>query len=958
MKHSARNSGVEVHTNNGSTMRSARYAREAIHDRFSLYNSTSSVSSVGLKPLKRQVEGLESIPPSQTEHIEQLLECRPLETGPDGTLVDPEGRRRFLRGINVDGAMKLPAVPEMHSYDGDCRNPDDIFFDGDNVSFVGRPFPLEEAEDHFRRIKSWGYNTIRYLITWEALEHAGPGKYDEDFIEYTIKMVRIIDAVGGLYVFFETHQDVWSRYCGGSGAPMWTLYAAGLQPSRFYHTEAALLHNNPQFHHPEDPDDYPKMIWPSNYKRLACMVMFTLFFSGKNYFPQLCINDLNIQDYLQKQYFDTIAHFWKRVHDAVPEIFEKGCILGFELINEPNCGLMGHDHLKHIPGKQQLRVGTTPTVYQSLKMGMGFACEIDVYKITVTGPQKSGTKVIDPEGAIAWLTIEEAKEIDAKYGWKRDPSWKLGECIFADAKIWKWDKGIQISGLKDMTPQERLDLSIYNCELLLPNFFNQYSPKHKFNLRDGCNPKLVDMDFFTNHNFVEFYLRFKNVVRDIVPDCFVFIQPPVLERPPDIKNDERKVIDSKTIYCPHYYDGMSLMFKTWNTKFNVDTLGIMRGRYFNPVLGIVFGERAIRNCIKKQFLEIRQECQDLLGDLPVLMSETGMPFDMDSKRAYEDGRYYSQTAALDALSSALEGTGIHHTWWCYTSINCHQWGDRWNNEDFSFWSSEDRNLDFLGNESSMSRSSLRRSSIVTANLSKKLSATRITSPSLKLTVQDYTLMLRAKCHKLNFGTFDKLYSTNTKQPETVDAEQSPTDESEVHDEFDFSDSQSLSSSGIISHSTENVQKKHIRRCFPSPDGVRAVSAVVRPFVVALSGTIKVSEFDLKASTFAFTINLDPEMVEKNIPTVIFVPKWHYPFLNVGDIYLTAGYVKFDETLEYLEWYHSDNAKAKSPLPPNEAIDSNEARQQHTIEIKNSSGTLEDIPSREKGYFNQPECPVT
>lgn len=935
-------------------MKGARYAREAIQDRVNLYNSTSSVSSVGLRPLRRQFEGQESIPPTEDVTSDSILECQPLETDGEGGFVDPQGRRRTLRGINLDGAMKLPNNPEIHSYDGDCRDPNNIFFEGDNVSFVGRPFPLDEAEDHFRRIKSWGYNTIRYLITWEAIEHSGPGKYDDDFIEYTIKILRIMDSVGGLYVFFETHQDVWSRFSGGSGAPMWTLYAAGLQPTRFYATEAALLHNNPRFHHPEEPDDYPKMIWTSNYKRLASLVMFTLFFSGRNYFPQLCINGMNIQDYLQKHYFDTISYFWSKLHDTLPDMFRKGTILGFELINEPNCGLMGHEHLKHIPGKQQLRVGTTPTIYQSFKLGMGFACEVDVYKITITGPQKDGTKVVDPEGTIAWLTKEEAVEIDKKYGWKRDPRWKLGECIFALAKIWKWDKSVNVDELKDMTPQERLDLSLYNCELLLPNFFNQYSEKHQFKVKEGFTQKGVDMEFFTNHNFMEFYIRFKKIVRDIDPNCFVFIQPPVLEKPPTIKDDERNIIDSKTVYCPHYYDGMSLMFKTWNTKFNVDTLGIMRGRYFNPVLGIVFGERAIRNCIKKQFLEIKQECKECLGDIPVLMSETGMPFDMDGKRAYEDGRYYSQTGALDALSYALEGTGIHHTWWCYTSVNCHKWGDRWNNEDFSFWSPEDRNLDFSLNEDTISRSALRRSSVGRVTTPKRTPSARVAVPTLKLTVQDYTSLLRAKCQRLNLGTFDKIYPSSASETETLDKTES--DDAETTQDFDFSDAQSVTSSSLISHNSENVHKKHIRRCYPSPDGVRAVSAVIRPFVVALSGVLKVAEFDLKSSAFAFTVILDHKLVEKNIPTIVFVPKWHYPFLNVGDIFMTAGYVRYNDTLEYLEWYHNDDNKSKSPLPP-ESSTGNGVRQ-HSMVIKNSSGTLEDMTGRDRGYFTQPQCPVT
>ena len=151
------------------------------------------------------------------------------------------------------------------------------------MSFVGRPFPLQEAHMHLQRIKDWGYTTIRYLITWEAMEHAGPGKYDKEFVEYTLQVLKIIGNIGGLYVFMEFHQDVWSRFSGGSGAPMWTFYAAGLDPKKFTITEAAVLHNEPRFH--DSSTKYRKMLWTSNYKRLAAFVMFTLFSPAETISP-------------------------------------------------------------------------------------------------------------------------------------------------------------------------------------------------------------------------------------------------------------------------------------------------------------------------------------------------------------------------------------------------------------------------------------------------------------------------------------------------------------------------------------------------------------------------------------------------------------------------------------------------------------------------------------------------
>ena len=107
----------------------------------------------------------------------------PVRIRVDGaTFRDPQNREITLHGINVAGDTKLPAHPDMPSHRKEN------FFEGDTVSFVDRPFSVDEAHTHFSRLKRWGYNTIRYLFTWEALEHAGPGKYDEEYIEHTIKI--------------------------------------------------------------------------------------------------------------------------------------------------------------------------------------------------------------------------------------------------------------------------------------------------------------------------------------------------------------------------------------------------------------------------------------------------------------------------------------------------------------------------------------------------------------------------------------------------------------------------------------------------------------------------------------------------------------------------------------------------------------------------------------------------
>ena len=134
-----------------------------------------------------------------------------LDVASRGTkFVDNEGRTLTLRGVNLGGA-KLPA-----GYRSDQSEEA-----GDDASYIGRPFPLSEAAEHLGRLRAWGFNIVRLSVTWDALEHAGPKQYDTDYVQYVLEVVKACRTFG-LYVYVDPHQDVWSRHCGGSGAPAWT----------------------------------------------------------------------------------------------------------------------------------------------------------------------------------------------------------------------------------------------------------------------------------------------------------------------------------------------------------------------------------------------------------------------------------------------------------------------------------------------------------------------------------------------------------------------------------------------------------------------------------------------------------------------------------------------------------------------------------------------------------------
>jgi len=425
---------------------------------------------------------------------------------------------------------------------------------------------------------------------------------------------------------------------------MWTVYACGLDPEMFAVTEAALVHNT----YP-DPATFPKMIWTTNYTRLACQVLWTLFFGGRDFAPKAIIDGKNIQDYLLDHYLGAIEHLAKRIRDAGDLWHDP--IVGWESLNEPNRGLISYQDITVIPAEQKLQKGTSPTAWQAILTGSGRACEVATWEFGNLGPYKSGTVLIDPQGKSAWLSAEYD---DSKYGWKRDPGWRLGECLWAQHGV--WDPATDTVLQKD--------------------YFGRDPSK------DGAK---IDYEYFTNHYWLPHYREYSKMIKSIFPDSLMFFQPPVLEIPPTIKGTEDD--DPNMIFSPHFYDGITLITKKWcvmqhgdapcsanwcrNRVWNIDVFGVLRGKYLTPAFAIKIGENAIRNCFSHQLKSIREEGTEFTGVHPCVFTEIGIPYDMDDKYAYKTGNYSSQIAALDANHFALEDSKANgFALWTYVTRVC------------------------------------------------------------------------------------------------------------------------------------------------------------------------------------------------------------------------------------------------------------------------------------------------
>ncbi|KAG8740375.1 hypothetical protein FRC10_004384 [Ceratobasidium sp. 414] len=585
-----------------------------------------------------------------------------------GHFVDAAGRVLLLRGVNLSGSTKGP-VDRPTQRDSDVWDT----AEAGGESFVGRPLNLDDgtADVHLARLRAWGFNCLRFVFTWEALEHEGPGKYDYEYIEYTIRVLRRCSAFG-FKVFMDPHQDVWSRFSGGSGAPYWTLLACGLNPRNFTATQAALVH----FEQP-DPAAYPAMIWGTNYSRFVSQTIFTLFFAGRDYAPRCILDGVNIQDWLQRHFINACGVLADAIK-AAGDLYDV-CIIGWDSINEPGEGFLGIHDLNVVPPHQSLKKGTCPTPAQGIRLASGIPQTVENWAFGALGPKRDGYVTIDPAGRTVWNSpgTEEdvgdgsGERINRRWGWRRAASWPLGKCIWALHGVWAG-------------PDAAAD-SKGEIPILKPDYFESppFDPSRR----------VVFVADYWRPQWRAYIAR----IRQAHPEAIFFLQPPVFVQPPPLDDED---FCGRGVYSAHYYDGLTLMTRHWNW-FNADALGLLRGKYTSVLGALRVGETAIRKCLRDQLSMFKDDAREILGAYPTLIGEIGVPFDMDSKRSYGlDGNgkyvgdYTSQTRALDCSLNGADGTNVlNWTIWTYCPDNTHVWGDGWNLEDLSLWSGDDADRD-------------------------------------------------------------------------------------------------------------------------------------------------------------------------------------------------------------------------------------------------------------------------
>ena len=178
-----------------------------------------------------------------------------------GFVRDPQGRAVVLRGVQISGDQK--AAPYIDA---------------------------ETFADYQRLRDDWGFDSLRFLMVWAAIEPQ-EGQYDDAYLDQLAERATWAQQLG-LSVILDMHQDVYGEGFGFDGAPKWACdasYYAAFKPTTPWGLDVL------------DPN------------------------------VQACTDQLYTSP-------DTLGHFteaWRRVAQRLAGI---PSIVGFDVLNEPEWG--------------------------------------------------------------------------------------------------------------------------------------------------------------------------------------------------------------------------------------------------------------------------------------------------------------------------------------------------------------------------------------------------------------------------------------------------------------------------------------------------------------------------------------------------------------------------------------------------------------------------------------------
>lgn len=199
------------------------------------------------------------------------------------SFIDEYGRERIFTGFNL---------VDKNDYNG---------------GKAGLCYPFDE--EFFAKFKAKGFSIIRLGFVWDAVEPE-PGRYNEKLLD-TLGGILDQCAANGVYAYLDIHQDCYSSYCKGDGAPAWATMTDGFKPRT------------------------PKFVWAEGY-----------FFSRA--VQRAFDNFWNNREYEGRGIQDRFADLWKLLAERFKD---KPALFGFDFLNEPYPGTDGGKVFRKIIAK-------------------------------------------------------------------------------------------------------------------------------------------------------------------------------------------------------------------------------------------------------------------------------------------------------------------------------------------------------------------------------------------------------------------------------------------------------------------------------------------------------------------------------------------------------------------------------------------------------------------------------
>jgi endoglycosylceramidase len=169
-----------------------------------------------------------------------------------------------------------------------------VIYHGLNISNNAKRSPnfiSWHTKKDFIRMRDWGFNSVRYLMFWEAIEPV-KGQINTEYLNASVEKIKEMGKCG-LDVIVDIHQDLYSKKFTGNGFPSWTENDGG---------------------HPFTQ----QTPWNLNYLQRPVIACYTNFWKNAT---------------LQKAYVDMLCVVLKAV-DPLPNV------VGIDVMNEPFPGAL------------------------------------------------------------------------------------------------------------------------------------------------------------------------------------------------------------------------------------------------------------------------------------------------------------------------------------------------------------------------------------------------------------------------------------------------------------------------------------------------------------------------------------------------------------------------------------------------------------------------------------------